>query len=332
MAFVTDKKLVIVGAAGMIGSNMAQCAAMMKLTPNITLYDPFAKGLEGVYEEMRHCGFKGVNFTFTTSLEEALTGASFIISSGGAPRKEGMTREDLLKGNAMIAKDFGVAVKKYSPECEHIVVIFNPADITGLIVLLESGLKPHQVTTLAALDSTRLQSEVAKFFSVAQSSVTGCVTLGGHGEMMVPCLGNVEVNGKALNALIQEGAISEEDLQAIKERTVKGGANIIALRGRSSFQSPAYISVEMIAAAMGGNKFTLPSGCYVKSAGYNHILMAMDSTIDATGVHFTIENLTEQEKAELDASYKHLEAMRDQVIEMGVIAPVSEWSKINPNL
>ena len=64
MNFVTQDKLVLIGAAGMIGSNMAQTAAMMHLTPNICLYDPFAKGLEGVWEEMRHCGFEGLSISF----------------------------------------------------------------------------------------------------------------------------------------------------------------------------------------------------------------------------------------------------------------------------
>ena len=72
-----------------------------------------------------------------------------------------MTREDLFKGNAAIAEEFGKNVKQYCPEVKHIVVIFNPADITGLITLLYSGLKPGQVTTLAGLDSTRLRSELA---------------------------------------------------------------------------------------------------------------------------------------------------------------------------
>ena len=199
MSFLSNKKLVIVGAAGAIGSTMAQLAAVKGLTNNITLYDPYLKGLEGVYEEMRHCGFEGVNFTFTDNVEEALTGASFIISSGGAPRKEGMTREDLLKGNAQIAADFGDNVKKYCPKCEHIVVIFNPADVTGLVVLVKSGLKPNQVTTLAGLDSTRLQSELAKYFGIPQYAVSGCATLGGHGEKMVPVTSDVMVMGKPLS-------------------------------------------------------------------------------------------------------------------------------------
>ena len=84
---------------------------------------------------------KGVNITFTSDIKEALTGAKYIVNSGGAARKAGMTREDLLKGNAAIAEEFGKNVKAYCPDVKHIVVIFNPADITGLITLLYSGLK-----------------------------------------------------------------------------------------------------------------------------------------------------------------------------------------------
>ena len=68
----------------MIGSNMAQTAIMMGLTPNICLYDPYAPGLEGVAEELYHCGFEGVNVTFTSDIKEALTGAKYIVNSGGA--------------------------------------------------------------------------------------------------------------------------------------------------------------------------------------------------------------------------------------------------------
>ena len=69
MKFLTEEKLTIVGAAGMIGSNMAQTAMMMHLTPNICLYDPFAPALEGVAEELFHCGFEDVNLTFTRMLQ-----------------------------------------------------------------------------------------------------------------------------------------------------------------------------------------------------------------------------------------------------------------------
>lgn len=115
MEFLTNEKLTIVGAAGMIGSNMAQTALMMRLTPHLCLYDPYAPALEGVAEELRHCAFKGVDITFTSDVKEALTGASYIVSSGGAARKAGMTREDLLKGNAEIAAQFGKDIRSYCP-------------------------------------------------------------------------------------------------------------------------------------------------------------------------------------------------------------------------
>ena len=116
MEFLTNEKLTIVGAAGMIGSNMAQTALMMHLTPNVCLYDPYAPALEGVAEELRHCAFKGVNLTYTSDVKEALTGAAYVVSSGGAARKAGMTREDLLKGNAEIAAEFGKNLRAYCPD------------------------------------------------------------------------------------------------------------------------------------------------------------------------------------------------------------------------
>ena len=209
MSYLTQDKLTIVGAAGMIGSNMAQTAAMMALTPNICLYDPFPTGLEGVAEEIRHCGFEGLNLTFTSDIKEALTGAKYVVSSGGAPRKDGMTREDLLKGNAEIAAQLGKDIKAYCPDVRHVVIIFNPADITGLVTLIHSGLRPEQVTTLAALDSTRLQSELAKHFGVAQSEVVGARTYGGHGEAMAVFSSGATVAGKPLSSLIGTEALPE---------------------------------------------------------------------------------------------------------------------------
>ncbi|MDY6122116.1 MAG: malate dehydrogenase [Porphyromonas sp.] len=332
MNFLTNDKLTIIGAAGMIGSNMAQTAAMMRLTPNICLYDPFAQGLEGVVEEMRHCGFEGLNLTFSSDIREALTGTKYIVSSGGAPRKEGMTREDLLKGNALIAAQLGKDIKAYCPDLKHIVVIFNPADITGLITLIESGLKPSQVTTLAGLDSTRLQSELAKHFGIEQSRVTNCRTYGGHGEQMAVFASTAKVDGQPLTELIGTDRLSLEDWDALKQRVIKGGANIIKLRGRSSFQSPAYVSIEMIRAAMGGERFAWPAGCYVNIPGFEHIMMAMETQIGIDGVSFAEIKGTEAEIEELKNSYKHLSKLRDEVIQMGVIPPVSDWSKINPNL
>ena len=332
MKFLTDEKLVIVGAAGMIGSNMAQTAAMMRLTPNICLYDTYAPALEGVAEELFHCGFDGMNFTYTSDIKEAFKDAAYIVSSGGAARKAGMTREDLLKGNAAIAEQLGKDIKAYCPNVKHVVVVFNPADITGLVTLIYSGLKPSQLSTLAALDSTRLRSELAKFFNIAPDEVIKARTYGGHGEQMAVFQSTCTVGSKPLAALIGTDALPEKAWEDIRLRVVQGGKNIIDLRGRSAFQSPAYLSIEMIAAAMGGRPFTWPVGTYVNNGTFNHIMMAMETTVDKNGVTVHPVNGTPEERQELERSYQHLCKLRDEVISMGVLPPVEDWSKLNPNL
>ena len=330
MEFLTNDKLVIVGAAGMIGSNMAQTALMMGLTSNLCLYDVFSP--EGVAEEMRQSGFDNVNITATTNVAEAFKDAKYIISSGGAPRKQGMTREDLLKGNCEIAEQLGKDIKAYCPDVKHVVIIFNPADLTGLVTLLYSGLKPSQVTTLAGLDSTRLQSALAKKFGVLQSKVTGCATYGGHGEQMAVYASTAKVNGKALLDIIGTPELTKEQWAEIQQKVTKGGANIINLRGRSSFQSPSYVSIEMIAAAMGGKPFRWPAGTYVSNGKFDHIMMAWETSITKDGCHLKDVKGTPEEEAALEKSYEHLCALRDEVITMGVLPPVAEWNKLNPNI
>ena len=330
MAYLTDEKLVIVGAGGMIGSNMVQSVLMLGLTPNICLYDIFEPGVHGVADEMAHCAFPGANITWTVDPKTAFTGAKYIISSGGAPRKEGMTREDLLKGNCQIAAQFGDYIKEYCPDVKHVVVIFNPADVTALTALIHSGLKPNQLTSLAALDSTRLQQQLAQEFGVQQDKVTGAHTFGGHGEQMAVFASKVKVDGKPLADL----PLSAERWAEIKHNTIQGGSNIIKLRGRSSFQSPAYQAVKMIEGAMGGEPFTLPAGCYVNcdKLGYKNVMMAMPTTIDKDGVHFTAPEGTADEMAALQASYEHLQKMRDELVTLGIIPSIENWKTLNPNL
>lgn len=332
MEFLTTEKLTIVGAAGMIGSNMAQTALMMKLTPNICLYDPYAPALEGVAEELYHCAFKDVNLTYTSDIREALSGAAYVVSSGGAARKAGMTREDLLKGNAEIAAQFGKDLRQYCPDVKHVVVVFNPADITGLITLLYSGLKPSQVSTLAALDSTRLQNELTKYFHIPASEIVNCRTYGGHGEQMAVFASTTKVQGEVLTKLIDTPRMPMQDWEDLKIRVIQGGKRIIDLRGRSSFQSPAYLSIEMIAAAMGGPSFGWPAGTYVSGKKLNHIMMAMETMITKEGISYKEVSGTAKEQLELEESYMHLCKLRDEVIAMGIIPAINKWHDLNRHI
>lgn len=243
-----------------------------------------------------------------------------------------MTREDLLRGNAQIAEQLGKDIKMYCPDVKHVVVIFNPADITGLVTLLYSGLKPSQVSTLAALDSTRLRNELAKYFHIPADEVVNSRTYGGHGEQMAVFASTTTVAGQPLSQIIGTQALPEQKWEEMKQRVIQGGKNIIDLRGRSSFQSPAYLSIEMIAAAMGGKPFSWPVGTYVDNGTFNHIMMAMETTVDKNGVTVKPVNGTPEEKKELDQSYHHLCKLRDEVISLGILPPISQWHDLNSNI
>ena len=108
--------------------------------------------------------------------------------------------------------------------------------------------------------------------------------------------------------------------------------HIIDLRGRSSFQSPAYLSICMIAAAMGGKPFEYPAGVFVHNDEFKHILMAMETTITKEGVAYKNVQGTAAEHKKLTESYEHLCKLRDEVISMGILPPVEEWGRLNPHL
>ena len=334
MTYKTEDRLAILGSAGAIGSNMVQAALTMGLTPNVAMYDPYDKGNQGAAEEIYHCAFPGARVTWTSDIEEALTGASYIVSSGGAPRKEGMTREDLLKGNAEIAAQLGKDIRSFCPDAKLVVIIFNPADITGLVTLVHSGLAPNRVATLAALDSTRLQTALSQHFGLPQEDITGCRTYGGHGEMMAVFASTAAIGGRPLLDLIGTEELSEDDWHEIQGHVRQGGKKIIQLRGRSSFQSPSHHSIRMIKAAIEGGGYEWPSGTYVHSPenGFENVLMAMETEIGADGVQWKMPEGTDEEMAALRASYEHLGKLRDEVIAMGVLPSLADWTSVNPNL
>jgi malate dehydrogenase len=337
MMYLTDKKVAVMGAAGAIGSNLVQDLLSTGTANNIAMYDPFAQGLEGAAEEIYHCGYPGARVTLTTDVAEALDGAQYIISSGGAPRKEGMTREDLLKGNCEIARGLGENIKQFSPAAEFVIVIFNPADITGLTTLVYSGLPAGRVSTLAALDSTRLQTRLSQHFGVPQDEVTGCATYGGHGEQMAVFKGGIKVKGVALTEILAGSPVNgkclaAEEWSAIQQHIRTGGARIIKLRGRSSYQSPSHQSVEMLRGRINNGGYPWPCGTYFKDGEFAKVMMAADVEFTAGGLAPIPPQGLPEDMAALRESYKHVVALRDEVIAAGVLPAVSDWGKYNPNL
>ena len=182
------------------------------------------------------------------------------------------------------------------------------------------------------MDSTRLQNELVKYFHIPASEIQNCRTYGGHGEQMAVFASTTKIKGEPLTDFIGTTRLPLADWEALKVRVIQGGKHIIDLRGRSSFQSPAYLSIEMIAAAMGGKPFRWPAGTYVSNGKFDHIMMAWETSIAKDGCHLKEVKGTPEEEAALEKSYAHLCALRDEVIAMGVLPPISEWNKLNPNI
>ena len=324
-------KVTIVGA-GNVGATAAHIIASKNLA-DVVLIDvaeglPQGKALDMMH--MRSVEQFTVKVTGTNDYADTRDSDVVVITAGIA-RKPGMTREDLLKGNAQIAEQFGKDIKSYCPDVKHVVVVFNPADITGLITLIYAGLKPSQVSTLAALDSTRLRSELAKYFKISPDEIRNCRTYGGHGEQMAVFASTTLVAGRPLSELIGK-EMPEGDWADLQQRVIQGGKHIIDLRGRSSFQSPAYVSICMIAAAMGGKPVEYPAGVYVHNDEFDHILMAMETEITKDGATYKSVKGTPEEHQALKESYAHLCKLRDEVIEMGVLPAIDKWGELNPNL
>lgn len=123
-----------------------------------------------------------------------------------------------------------------------------------------------------------------------------------------------------------------QDWEDLKVRVIQGGKHIIDLRGRSSFQSPVYLSIEMIAAAMGGQPFRLPAGTYVSDKKFDHILMAMETSITKEGVSYKEIQGTPEEQKEMEESYAHLCKLRDEVIAMGILPEINKWHELNKHI
>ena len=244
--YLTTDKVAVMGAAGAVGSNLVQALLSTGTANTVAMYDPYGPGLEGAAEEIYHCAFPDAQVTWTTDAGEALDGAAYVLSSGGAPRREGMTREDLLRGNAEIAAQLGRDLNDHAPEAKLVVIVFNPADITGLVTLVHSGLPPQRVTTLAALDSTRLQTRLAQHFSVPQHLVHGCRTYGGHGQEMALYKGAIQIDGVPLNDIVSGGAWTNG--VGLERRGLAGNPPARARRRRARHQAAGTLVVPVAGA------------------------------------------------------------------------------------
>lgn len=222
-----------------------------------------------------------------------------VVITAGIARKPGMSRDDLVATNSGIMKGVTQEIVKYSPNCT-IIVLTNPADAMTYTVYKESGFpKERVIGQSGVLDTARFRTFVAQELNLSVKDVTGFV-LGGHGDDMVPLIRYSYAGGIPLETLIPK-----DRLDAIVERTRKGGGEIVNLLGNgSAYYAPAASLVEMTEAVLKDQRRVLPAIAYLEGEyGYSDLYLGVPIIIGGNGIEKIIElDLLEEEKSALDRS------------------------------
>jgi malate dehydrogenase len=315
-------KIALIGS-GMIGGTLAHLIGLKELG-DVVMFDiaegiPQGKGLDIA----QSAPVEGFDATYYGANDySAIKGADVCIVTAGVPRKPGMSRDDLLGINLKVMEQVGAGIKKYAPKA-FVICITNPLDAMVWALQKFSGLpKSHVVGMAGVLDSARFRHFLADEFKVSVQDVSA-MTLGGHGDDMVPMIRYSTVGGIPLPDLVKMGWTSQEKLDAIVERTRKGGGEIVGLlKTGSAYYAPAASAVAMAESYLKDKRRVLPCAAHLSGQyGVKDMYVGVPVVIGGNGVERIIElsfNKTEQKMFE-----KSVDAVR---------VLCEACAKISPNL
>src|SRR5271165_5833430 len=298
------KKIALIGA-GQIGGTLAHLAALKELG-DIALFDIIDGVPQGKALDLAESGpVEGFNAKFAGASDySAIAGADVVIVTAGVPRKPGMSRDDLLGINLKVMEAVGAGLKAHAPDA-FVVCITNPLDAMVWALQKFSGLPPQKVVGMAGvLDSARFRYFLAEEFNVSVEDVTAFV-LGGHGDEMVPSVRYSTVAGVPLPDLVKMGWTTQARLDAIIERTRKGGGEIVnLLKTGSAFYAPATSAIAMAESFLKDQRRVLPCAAQLTGQyGVKHTYVGVPVVIGAGGVERIIEiSFDEAEKAMFEKS------------------------------
>jgi len=298
---IQRRKISVIGS-GFTGATTALMIAQKELADVVLVDIPdIEKPTQGKALDMLEASpVQGFDASITgTANYEDTKDSDLVIITAGIARKPGMSRDDLVNTNAQIMKSVTKEIVKYSPDC-FIVVLTNPVDAMTYTVFKESGFRKERVIGQSGvLDTARFRTFVAKELNLSVKDITGFV-LGGHGDDMVPLIRYSYAGGIPLEKLI-----SKERLDAIIERTRKGGGEIVNLLGDgSAYYAPAASLTVMAEAILKDQRRVLPAIAYLEGEyGYSDIYLGVPTILGGKGIEEVIVlDLTDDEKAALDKS------------------------------
>jgi malate dehydrogenase len=284
------KKIALIGG-GNIGGTLAYIIASKELGDVVILdrTGEVASGKALDIEESLPVMKKDATLIGTDKYED-IKDADLVIITAGVARKPGMTRDDLLSTNSEVIKSVAEGVKKYAPNA-FVIVITNPLDAMVYAFLKYSGFSRNKVVGMAGvLDSARFRLFLARELNVSVQDITTFV-LGGHGDTMVPLIRYTNVGGVPLEDLVKKGMISHERIEAIIERTRKGGEEVVKLlKTGSAFYAPATSAIAMAESYLNDTKQLFPCSIFLQGEyGLHDICMGVPIIIGENGVEKIME-------------------------------------------
>ena len=296
-------KVTVVGA-GFYGSTTAQRLAEYDIFDEVVLTDIVVGKPEGLALDISQSrpieGFETKVTGRTTSPDgsgyEAIAGSSVVIVTAGLPRKPGMSRMDLIGVNAKIVRSVAENVVKHAPDAV-LIVVSNPLDEMTALSAKVTGFPPYRVLGQAGmLDTARFSYFVAEKLDVPVGSVA-TLTLGSHGDTMVPVPSACTVDGKPLASLL-----SAADIDALVERTRNGGAEIVGLlKTGSAYFAPSAAAARMARAVAEDSGQVMPVCAWVDGEyGISGVYLGVEAEIGSSGIRSVVQrDLTEAELAAL---------------------------------
>jgi malate dehydrogenase len=304
-------KVAVIGA-GFYGSTTAQRLAEYDIFDEVVLTDIIDGKPEGLALDISQSrpveGFETTVTGQTTGPSgegyEAIAGAGIVVITAGLARKPGMSRMDLIEVNAKIVRNVVENVVKHAPEAV-LVVVSNPLDEMTALAAKVSGFPSHRVLGQAGmLDTARFSYFVAEKLGVPVGSVT-TLTLGSHGDTMVPVPSACFVDGKPLSSLL-----SGEEIDALVKRTRNGGGEIVALlKTGSAYYAPSAAAARMARAIAEDSGAIMPVCAWVDGEyGISGVYLGVEAEIGSVGVRRVVER--DLSDAELAALREAAEAVR----------------------
>jgi len=306
-------KIALIGA-GMIGGTLAHIAAREELG-DVILFDiaegvPQGKALD-IAEASAVFG-KDVALKGANDYAD-IAGADVCIVTAGVPRKPGMSRDDLLGINLKVMKAVGEGIKAHAPNA-FVICITNPLDAMVWALQQFSGLPKEKVIGMAGvLDSARFAYFLAEATGVSVEDIHAW-TLGGHGDDMVPMVRHSTVGGLPLPELVKQGWLSQDKLDAIVDRTRKGGGEIVALlKTGSAFYAPAESAIAMATSYLKDKKRVLPCATFLTGQyGLDGLYVGVPVVIGAGGAEKIVEFETnDAEKAMFAKSVESVKGLME---------------------